>query len=138
MTLMTSEPIGTGGWSAVARETQSVVRAPLTVNVTATARCLASPAVSGLEVVSRTVTLPNNSVLLDLVSGSVQCPSGKSMVGGGARILAANNGIPPYLALVTSTPSENGWTALARETSDADRSLGVNLTVSAVCAILPP
>jgi hypothetical protein len=138
VTLMTSEPTGANGWSAVARETQSITRAPLSVNVTANARCLASSAVTGLEVVTRTVSLANNPVLLDWTSGSVQCPSGKTILGGGARILASNNGTPPYVGLVTSLPEGNGWTGVIRETTDNDPSpLTVNMTVSAVCAVLP-
>ena len=45
---------------------------------------------------------------------------------------------PPAIALLASEPSGNGWTASARETADANRSISLLLTVSAVCAVLPP
>ena len=136
--LMTTEPNGTGAWYAVAREMTNIVRAPLTVNVTSFASCATLSGVSGLQVVTRTASLPNTAGILDHAAGAVQCPAGKSLIGGGARIVSSNGGIPPAVALVSDIPFGNGWKALMKETTDSDRSLTVNLTVSAVCAILPP
>jgi hypothetical protein len=136
--LMTSEPSSGNGWSAVGREMINATRAPLTLNATAFGQCFSLSGVSGVETVSRSYQLPNTATLLDAVGGEVQCPAGKSMVGGGARILSSNNGLPPTLALTASGPAGNGWAAAARETADANRSVAVLLTVSAVCAVLPP
>lgn len=75
---------------------------------------------------------------MDLVSGTATCPSGTTVISGGAKILASNNGIPPYIALMTSQPSGNGWYALAREMQDNAGSAGTILTVTAVCATVAP
>jgi hypothetical protein len=135
--IMSSEPSGTTGWFARGREMVDVVRAPLTLNATAVAQCLTLTGVTGLTTVSRAFTLQNSSVAMDAVSGHVQCPSGKTMLGGGARILSSNGGVPPSMALVSTSAFGNGWTATARETLDVNRTVSVVLTVSAVCAILP-
>lgn len=135
--LVTSEPNGSTGWYSVAREMTNIARAPLTLHVTSSVNCATLTGISGIQVVSRTSTLPNTVGILDGVAGAVQCPVGKSLIGGGARILASNNGIPGTVALVSSLPTGNGWTGYLKEMSDADHSLAVNLTVEAVCAILP-
>jgi hypothetical protein len=136
--MMSSEPSGTTGWTARGREMIDAVQAPLTLNATAVAQCLTLTGVTGLSTVSRVYSLPNSTVAMDAVSGHVQCPTGKTMLGGGARILASNGAVPPSMALVSTTAFGNGWTATARETADINRTTSVQLTVSAVCAILPP
>jgi hypothetical protein len=136
--IMSSEPSGTTGWFGRGREMIDAVQAPLTLNATAVAQCLTLTGVTGLTTVSRAYSLPNSPVVMDAVSGHVQCPAGKTMLGGGARILASNNGVPASMALVSTSAFGNGWAATARETADVNRSTTVLLTVSAVCAVLPP
>jgi hypothetical protein len=139
MTLMTSEASGSDGWTALGRETQHVDRGALTVNMDISANCAAlAPEVTGLQIVSVTKTMPNGAGVMDAATVTAYCPVGKTLIGGGARILSSNNAIPPYMALLASAPASNGWKVVARETTDTDRSLGVNVTATAVCAILPP
>lgn len=138
VTLMTSQPSGANGWYVLGRETQAIDRGTLTVKVTATANCATlSSGVTGLEVVTRKVSIPNQVGAMDALTEMAYCPSGKTMIGGGAKIIASNNGIPPYVALLASSPSANGWKAVARETQDNTLSSPNQLWVSAVCAVLP-
>jgi len=83
-----------------------------------------SPGISGLVTVS--AASASNS---DDKIASVNCPAGKTVVGGGAD--ASGYGAP--VALLDSAPlGTNGWIALARETT----AFGNNwqLTVFAICA----
>lgn len=137
LAIMSSEPSGTTGWFARGREMIDAAHAPLTHNATAVAQCLTLTGVTGLTTVSRIFSLPNSSVVMDAVSGHVQCPAGRTLLGGGARILSSNNAVSASMALVSTSPFGNGWAATARETADVNRTNTVLLTVSAVCAILP-
>lgn len=138
ISLLTSEPNGNNGWSALAREIQNTPVSALTIRVTSTASCaVLSPAVHDLQVVTRTVSIPNQTGVLDDMTQFAYCPSGKTMIGGGAKILSSNGGIPPYKTLMASSPSGNGWMGMAREAREETGSLAVNLVVSAVCAVLP-
>lgn len=136
--LTTTEPQSGNRWRGIGWESIHQTRAPLIMSITTFGQCFSTSGVSGVETVSRNFSLSNTSTLLDAVSGAVQCPVGKSMLGGGANIWITNNATPAALALVSSAPSGNGWTATVRETVDLNRPGTVNLTVSAVCAILPP
>ncbi len=135
--LMTTEP-GTNSWYVVGRETKSVTRAPYPTQIFAYADCATLNGVSSVQTTTKVFTLPDQSGVLDAVTGEVYCPAGKTLIGGGAHILNSNNILPLTMALVGSSPSGNGWRAIARETTDAAHSLTVNLAVEAVCAILPP
>lgn len=136
--LLTSEPISGNGWSVLAREIQNTPVSNLAIQVTSIASCASlSSGVSGLEVVTRTATLPNRTGVLDAVTGFAYCPEGKTMIGGGAKIISSNNAIPPYKTLMASAPSGNGWMGVAREAQEATGTLATNLVVSAVCAVLP-
>lgn len=139
LTLMTAEPTGSNAWSAVARETQAPLRGPIIDRLYTTANCATLSGVTGLQVVTKTFALPAQEGVSDAVTGTVYCPAGKTMIGGGAKILSSNNGIPPFIALMASAPSANGWIGVARETQDNPPSaITDNLIVSAVCAVLPP
>lgn len=94
---------------------------------------------SSITVANASFTMADNVGSMDLVSGTVPCPSGKTLIGGGAQILASNGAIPPWMALVSSMPTSSGWYALAREMQDQIRTPGtVQLYVYAVCAIVAP
>jgi hypothetical protein len=52
----------------------------------------------------------------DVAWGSVFCPSGKAVIGGGAMIRSNNNATPPQIALMASVPvGDVGWYGIGRE-----------------------
>ncbi|MEO7427215.1 MAG: hypothetical protein ABI036_18650 [Fibrobacteria bacterium] len=135
--LMTSKAIG-NSWTATAREVADFPQSPAQLSV----RAVCADAGSGIsapQVVTTTVDFPDDPAFLDVAFRSATCPAGKSRIGGGAKILSSNNSIPPFIGLLGSAPSANGWIGVARETQDnAPSSITDNLIVSAVCAVLPP
>ena len=85
------------------------------------------PGLSGVERIDATSAM--NSVAFK--AAFLPCPTGKRLIGGGARINGGNN-IP--VALIQSFPdNDNVWRVSARETAATNVSWSV--TVFAVCAL---
>jgi hypothetical protein len=96
-----------------------------------------SPGLSGLEVVVASVVGdakdPGDAI------AEVDCPAGKSVIGGGAQIIMNDPTLMkglPTIALVSSNITSTGWYAEAKEF--AALSLGWSLQVSATCANVAP
>jgi hypothetical protein len=87
------------------------------------------PGVSGYELV--TGQSANNSS--DPKSVDVACPTGKKVVGGGARVTPAGTA---EVKLDASYPTATGWTAHAFE--EAALATSWQLTAYAVCALASP
>ena len=70
-----------------------------------------APGVSGYEIVTKTATLTNESNGFELAKGDVvACPSGKSVLGGGAKAEARSGDIPFAADLRSSYPNgSSGW-----------------------------
>ncbi|HEU4994388.1 MAG TPA: hypothetical protein VFT29_06190 [Gemmatimonadaceae bacterium] len=98
----------------------------------------AGPGVTNIETVSQDFAATNvgNG---GIAQGSVDCPSGKVLVSGGAQIKANDGTVPALIALVTSAPGTNGWSGVAREQAipvppaQAPGGGGWKLTVFARC-----
>jgi len=85
-----------------------------------------APGLSGVERVEVTSAANSTSTR----AASLGCPSGKRLIGGGARL----NGGLPQVALQSSFPdNDNVFTASAREIASTGSSW--SLTVFAVCAV---
>jgi len=65
---------------------------------------------------------------------SVACPGGKTLLGGGANIVIPG-GSRLRIALLSSGPSNNGWTATAFEVVKTQDAWGIE--VFAICATVP-
>jgi hypothetical protein len=65
---------------------------------------------------------------------SVDCPGGKRLLGGGANIVIPS-GTRLRIALLSSGPSGNGWTATAFEVVNTTEAWGIE--VFAICATVP-
>lgn len=84
------------------------------------------PGLSGLERVEVTTAASSAAVKV----GQMPCPTGKRLVGGGARL----NNAPAQVALQSSHPdNDNIFRAVAREVAATNASW--SLTVFAVCAV---
>lgn len=96
----------------------------------------ATMGITNLQTISQEFAATNVGTL-GIAQGILHCPSGTTLVSGGANIRAPNNAIPPYIALVDSYPFENGWAAVARETATpvpaAYLTPGWKITVFATC-----
>jgi hypothetical protein len=78
--------------------------------------------------VTRVVTVTSTDTASPKVAPPAACPRGKRLVGGGARIVSA--GVLP-VALASSAPSGNAWTATAYAT--APTAVGWQLRSVAIC-----
>lgn len=65
---------------------------------------------------------------------TTSCPSGKTLIGGGATIVIPS-GTRLRIALLSSGPSGNAWTATAFEVVNTQEAWGIE--VSAICATIP-
>lgn len=67
------------------------------------------------------------------ISVAVACPVGTSVIGGGAQVTGSSN-----VVLYENTPQSDfsGWQASARNVDEDAFVPGVQLTVTAICAII--
>jgi hypothetical protein len=86
-----------------------------------------SPGVNALETVNATSAVNSTTTR----TMSMACPSGKRLIGGGARL----NGVFPTVAIQRSfADNDNTWTAQAREMTPNAGSW--SLTAFAICAVV--